>query len=114
MVRSLSMGQSSSGRRRRTVLSLLVVVGVVAGLLVLRQPAPVGHFTSAAAADRYRAAYASAMAAPDAVLDVRTSFGVVRAYRFAGARPGAEPLVLLPGTMSGAPVFADNLRSMRA
>ncbi len=99
------------------MLSLLVVAGLVAGLFALRQPAPVGHFTSAAAEDRYRAAYASAMAAlprPDATVDVRTSFGVVRAYRFAGARPGADPLVLLPGTMSGAPVFADNLPSLRA
>lgn len=94
---------------------MLAVLGLV-GVFLLREPAPVGHFRSAEATDRYRAAYDVAMSelpAPDAALDVRTGFGVVRAYRFAGANPEADPLVLLPGTRSGAPVFADNLPSLR-
>jgi pimeloyl-ACP methyl ester carboxylesterase len=99
------------------VVVVVVVLVASAGVLATRDTAPVGHFTSAEAADRYRAAYDLAMAdlpAPEAALDVRTSFGVVRAYRFAGANPGADPLVLLPGTKAGAPVFADNLPSLRA
>ncbi len=88
---------------------------VLAGLLALRDTSPVGHFTSQEGADRYRLAYDRAMAdmpPPAAVLDVPTGFGTVRAYRFAGANPGADPLLLLPGTASGAPVFADNMASL--
>ncbi|MEV1295436.1 alpha/beta hydrolase [Pseudonocardia sp. NPDC049635] len=95
----------------------MAAVLLVAGAFALRQPSPVGHFTSAEAADDYRAAYARAMADlpdPAGTLDVRTGFGVVRAYRFAGARPDADPLLLVPGTSSGAPVFADNLPSLLA
>lgn len=94
-----------------------VLAALAVGHLAVRDTSPVGHFTSAAATDEYRAAYGAAMAelpAPDEVRDVRTTFGMVRAYRFAGADPAATPLVLLPGTQSGAPVFADNLRSLRA
>lgn len=102
------------GRRVATALVAAVVVAL-AGALVLRDGPPVGHFTSADGADRYRAAYARAMAdlpPPATVLDVRTAFGVVRAYRFAGAAPAADPLLLLPGTASGAPVFADSMPSL--
>ena len=52
-------------------------VGVVA--LALRDTSPVGHFTSAAAKDRFVTAYDRAMAdlpPPQRTLDVRTSFGV--------------------------------------
>jgi pimeloyl-ACP methyl ester carboxylesterase len=104
-------------RRRRVLLAVLVVGVVLAAVLAVRDTSPVGHFTSAEGADRYRAAYDRAMAdlpRPAAVVDVRTGFGVVRAYRFAGANPSADPLLLLPGTASGAPVFADNLPSLLA
>jgi pimeloyl-ACP methyl ester carboxylesterase len=102
-------------RTRRLVLgaAALAAVSLVAGL-VLRGEAPVGHFVSAAAQDRFRAAYDRALAdLPDAerVLDVRTSFGVVRIYRYAGTG-AAEPLVLLPGRASASPVWADNLPSL--
>lgn len=78
----------------------------------LPDPAPVGHFTSAAAQDRFLAAYQDAMddlPRPDRTLDIRTRYGVVRLYHFTGADPGAAPLLLLPGRASGAPVWADNL-----
>ncbi|TCK26200.1 alpha/beta fold hydrolase [Pseudonocardia endophytica] len=106
-------------RRRRRVLlaALAAVVVVLVAVLAGRDSSPVGHVTSAEGADRYRAAYDRAMAdlpPPAAVLDVRTAFGVVRAYRFAGADPSATPLLLLPGTASGAPVFADNMPSLLA
>jgi hypothetical protein len=41
---------------------------------------------------------------PQRTLDVRTSFGVVRVYRFAGAQPTKAPLVPLPGRASASPV----------
>lgn len=110
------MGQRRGWRRAGIVLLVvLCVLGI--GYLAVRDTSPVGHFTSAAATDEYRAAYDAAMAelpAPSEVHDVRTAYGVVRAYRFTGADPAATPLVLLPGTQSGAPVFADNLPSLRA
>ncbi|MCO1657724.1 alpha/beta fold hydrolase [Pseudonocardia humida] len=74
----------------------------------------VGGFTSTAARERFVAAYDEAMAelpAPAATDDVETSFGTVRTYRFGPAEVG-PPLVLLPGTASSTPVWADNLPSL--
>jgi pimeloyl-ACP methyl ester carboxylesterase len=107
-------------RLRRHRRSLLVAVGLVALIAAataygLRDPAPVGYFTSAAAQDRFLTAYDEAMAelpAPDRTLDVRTTYGVVRLYHFAGADAGAAPLLLLPGRASASPVWADNLPSL--
>lgn len=102
--------------RRRLLAAAPVVALLVAHLAVLLDDAPgVGHFRSAAGHADYDAAYERAFAAlpePDATLDLRTSFGVVRAYRFDGADPDADPLVLLPGTSSATPVWADNLPSL--
>ncbi|MGZ0148739.1 alpha/beta fold hydrolase [Kribbella sp. WER1] len=78
---------------------------------------PLGHWNSAAGLDDYRSKYDAAMRdlpAPAGVRDVRTEYGIVRVYRFAGARSGLAPLVLLPGTSSGTPVWADNLKSLLA
>jgi pimeloyl-ACP methyl ester carboxylesterase len=80
--------------------------------LALRDPAPVGYFSSAAAKDRYVLAYDETMKQmpePQRVQDLRTSFGIVRVYRFAGAHDDQAPLLLLPGTSSGAPMWASNL-----
>ena len=103
-------------RTRRLLLgaAALVAASLVAGM-VLRGEAPVGHFTSAPAQDRFRTAYDRALAdlpPAERVLDVRTSFGVVRLYRYAGSGSSAEPLVLLPGRASASPVWADNLPSL--
>lgn len=101
-------------RRRVRVLGLILLALVIVGLAV-RDTSPVGHFTSAAAYDRFRAAYDRAMGdlpPPDLTLDVRTRFGVVRVYRFTGAHPERAPLLLLPGRASGSPVWADNLPSL--
>jgi hypothetical protein len=62
---------------------------------------PVGHFTSAAAQDRFLAAYDKAMhilPPPDQTLDLRTDYGIVRVYRFNGSASTSQvPIVLLPG-----------------
>jgi pimeloyl-ACP methyl ester carboxylesterase len=103
-------------RRRRVAAAVgacAAAVGVVG--LALRDTSPVGHFTSAAAKDRFLDAYDRAMAAlpaPQRTLDVRTPFGVVRVYRFAGAEPDKAPLVLLPGRASASPVWAGNLPAL--
>jgi pimeloyl-ACP methyl ester carboxylesterase len=105
-------------RRRRRWRAAVAVAAVLAliGWLALRDTTPVGHFTSAAGKDRFVAAYERAMAQlprPDATLDVRTTFGVVRLYRFTGADPQQPPLVLLPGRAAASPLWADNLPSLR-
>nr|MDT0662904.1 alpha/beta hydrolase [Micromonospora sp. DSM 115978] len=104
-------------RRRRWVTGGAALVGTFAVLVAfgLRDPSPVGYFVSAGAQDRFLAAYEEAMAelpVPDRTLDVRTSYGVVRLYRFAGANPQAAPLLLLPGRASASPVWADNLPAL--
>jgi len=78
---------------------------------------PVGHWNSASGYDDYRSKYDAAMRdvpAPATVHDIRSEFGLVRVYRFAGAEGNRHPLALLPGTSSGTPVWADNLKSLLA
>ncbi len=92
-----------------------VVIAVLAATVayVLRDPAPVGYFTSGEAADRFAGAYQEAMAdmpVPDRTIDIRTGYGVVRVYHFSGG-PG-PPLLLLPGRASASPVWADNMPSL--
>lgn len=103
-------------RRRRLLIALCVVGAVVAATaFMLRTPSPVGHWTSAAGYEDYRSKYDAAMQdlpTPTAVRDVRTDSGVVRVYQYAGTKSGLHPLVLLPGTSSGTPVWADNLKSL--
>lgn len=98
------------------VLLLAGSVVALAGVTVGRAQIGIGHFTSAQAEDRFRAAYAAAMAElppPERTLDMRTRFGMVRVYRFAGSEPDGVPLVLLPGRASASPVWADNLATLR-
>ncbi|WP_226346734.1 alpha/beta fold hydrolase [Agilicoccus flavus] len=106
--------------RRRPRLAL---VAALAGALALWlaathvTAAPVGHFRSAQGRDRYLAAYDRALARlpdPAEIRDVRTAYGVVRLYRYAGARPGGVPLLLLPGSASGSPVWGDDVPSFLA
>lgn len=104
-------------QRRRRWLMAAAGAGVVllAGAFLLRAPSPVGHWSSAAGHDAFAEVYATAMAdlpKPAATLDVRTDYGVVRVYRFAGSGDRKEPLVLLPGRASASPVWADNLPSL--
>jgi pimeloyl-ACP methyl ester carboxylesterase len=77
--------------------------------------ARVGHFSSAAARQQFLAAYHEAMGTlppPDRVLDLQTTYGVVRFYRFDGTTARRVPIVLLPGRASASPVWADNLPSL--
>ncbi|MBX9390175.1 alpha/beta fold hydrolase [Streptomonospora nanhaiensis] len=101
-------------RTRTLAIAAVAVIALLAAALVVRQPAPVGHFTSGPAKTEFAAAYRTAMAElpePDAVHDLRTDFGVVRAYHFDGPADGV-PLVLLPGRAAASPVWADNLPSL--
>jgi pimeloyl-ACP methyl ester carboxylesterase len=105
-------------QHRRPLVRAGVVMTVIAASVAyaVRDPAPVGYFTSTRAQDRFLAAYREAMAdlpKPDRTLDIRTGYGVVRLYHFrGGADPAAEPLLLLPGRASASPVWADNLPSL--
>jgi pimeloyl-ACP methyl ester carboxylesterase len=78
---------------------------------------PLGHWNSPAGFEDYRSKYDAAMRdlpSPTEVRDIDTEYGAVRVYRFAGTANGPDPLVLLPGTSSGTPVWADNLTSLTA
>ena len=99
------------GRRALARLALALIV-LVAVLWCLGDGSPVGHFASAADKARFIAAYDRAMAAlprPQQVRDIRTGYGIVRVYRFAGAHDELPPLLLLPGRAAPTPVWADNL-----
>ena len=103
---------------RRWPVRLVVVVAALA-LVVwwLDDDTAVGHYASAAGRDRFMAAYATAMQAlpaPQLTRDIRTRFGTVRVYRFAGAHDDRAPLLLLPGRAAPTPVWADNLPGLLA
>ncbi|MFV8166235.1 alpha/beta fold hydrolase [Mycobacterium sp. 134] len=69
-----------------------------------------GAFVSDAAFEHFLGAYRAGMAAlpPFELFDVPTSFGNVRAYRFAGPGDGT-PVVLLPGRNASTPMYETNL-----
>ncbi|MEV0670927.1 alpha/beta hydrolase [Mycobacterium sp. NPDC050441] len=69
-----------------------------------------GAFVSDAAFEHFLGTYRAGMAAlpPFELFDVPTSFGTVRAYRFAGPDAGA-PVVLLPGRNASTPMYQTNL-----
>ena len=74
----------------------------------------VGHFRSERARHHFLAVYRAAMAElPPAAesLDVPTSFGTVRAYRFAGPSDG-PPVVLLPGRNASTPMWRANIAAL--
>lgn len=105
-------------KKKRTRWILVPCVVAAAALLAaaaLRTPSPVGHWRSAEGHDAFMRAYETAMAdlpRPDAEIDVRTDYGVVRMYRFEGTGDRERPLVLLPGRAAPSPVWADNLPSL--
>ena len=71
----------------------------------------VGHFRGDAARAHFLEAYDAGMAALPTVaatVDVPTSFGSVRVYRFGGP-PDATPVVLLPGRNASTPMWRANL-----
>lgn len=107
-------------RRRRILVWLLLALVVVLAAdrvrgLVASEP-DVGHWDSPAGFAAYTEAYRAVMAdlpEPTRTLDVPTGYGTVRVLEWAAddspARPGALPVVLLPGRASGAPMWGENL-----
>ena len=102
--------------RLRLLLAGLLACALIAGYLVgAGRAAPIGHWRSDEGRTAYLEAYEAAFAEmpdPAEVRDIRTGFGIVRVCRFEGAGPARHPLMVLPGTASGAPVMADNLPSL--
>ncbi|OLO99087.1 alpha/beta hydrolase [Mycolicibacterium porcinum] len=72
-----------------------------------------GAFVSEAAFEHFLGTYRAGMAALPLfeLFDVPTSFGTVRAYRFAGPEAGA-PVVLLPGRNASTPMYRGNLEPL--
>ena len=96
---------------------MIAGVAAVTGALIATAGPTVGHFTSGEGRNAYLAAYRESLAEgpePDEVLDVRTDYGVVRIYGYGGADPAADPLVLLPGRASGAPMWASTIDTFLA
>ena len=97
------------------IIGAITAVGIGAAI-VLNSGDSVGHWRNAQAQATYLEHYETALAdgpAPDAKLDLRTDAGVVRVLRYDGPAD-TQPIVLLPGTQSGAPMWAGNVPSLRA
>jgi pimeloyl-ACP methyl ester carboxylesterase len=74
----------------------------------------VGHFKGERARAHYLSVYQTAMAGlppDDESIDVPTSFGTVRAYRFDGPSSG-PPVVLLPGRNASTPMWRGNIPAL--
>ena len=74
----------------------------------------VGHFKGERARAHYLSVYQTAMAGLPPVnesIDVPTSFGTVRAYRFDGPSSG-PPVVLLPGRNASTPMWRGNIPAL--
>lgn len=73
----------------------------------------VGGFVGRSAFEHYLSAYRDGMAQlPEfEIFDVPTSFGTVRAYRFAGPTDGV-PVLLLPGRNAATPMYRTNLAAL--
>lgn len=72
-----------------------------------------GAYVSREAFEHFLDAYRAGMAElpPFELFDIATSFGTVRAYRFAGADTG-PPIVLLPGRNACTPMYRTNLDAL--
>lgn len=72
-----------------------------------------GAFVSDAAFEHFLDAYRVGMATlpPFELFDVPTTFGTVRAYRFAGPDTGA-PAILLPGRNASTPMYRTNIEPL--
>lgn len=105
----------SRARRLAKGTAVFLVVALAAWKvldLATSQPG-VGHWKDVAARERYAAAYRevmSALPAPSRTLDVPTSFGTARVLAW-DATTGGDPVVLVPGHSSGAPMWSENLPS---
>ena len=104
-------------RLRRIALALVIVLAIMQVAGWFTSEPQVGHFRSPEDQEAYQAAYQEALATmpePTRVLDIPTSFGVVRAYEWVNPDAPATPVVLLPGRSSGVPMWSENLPSLLA
>ncbi|BEK98885.1 hypothetical protein NSK11_contig00100-0029 [Nocardia seriolae] len=77
----------------------------------------VGYFRETAGYRRYAAAYRDGfenLPPMRETIDVATSFGTVRAYRFGEGEGEGTPLVVLPGRQAATPMWAANLPGLLA
>ncbi|MGD7788932.1 alpha/beta fold hydrolase [Propionibacteriaceae bacterium Y1700] len=104
-------------RVRRRILAGVGIVALVGVVLALQPSPPVGHWRSAAGQDDFGRDYDRAMAelpTPTETHDLRTDFGIVRMYRFAGTaeQPTTSPFLLLPGRGASTPMWAGFLERL--
>lgn len=127
---SPSSGGSAEQRRRRgraarflrrggvAVVAVLALIGAVSTWNWFTAAPDSGHFRSLEGRDEYVAAYEESFAAlppPTATHDLRTSHGIVRVYEWSSpATEAEEPIVLMPGRSSGAPMWSQNLPALVA
>lgn len=112
------------GKVRRLRVVLWAVIGAVGafGLAVgalawaTYDPSPVGHFRSEEGRRAYTESYEVAMEQlpePTGTMDVETGYGTVRVYEFSSEETrGSTPAVLMPGYVSGVPMWEENIEGL--
>lgn len=102
----------------RVFIFMLMTISIVGLGIVLYDSSPVGYWRSREGQLAYTMTYNRAMkllSPPNHTFDIRTSFGVVRMYKWVTKRTqSATPIVLIPGRSAGVPMWSSNLEGLIA
>ncbi|PRD44116.1 alpha/beta fold hydrolase [Sphingobacterium haloxyli] len=107
-------------RKRKLWVSILILSAIMMSLagIALYDSCPVGYWRSSSGYLTYKKTYSKAMGllpTPSHTLDIRTSYGVVRVYKWQTEKTeSAAPIILIPGRSAGAPMWSDNLPAFLA
>ena len=104
-------------RIKRIIIPSVIIIPVL--LIVpslFKDSEALGRFRTPEGEMEYKTAYMDAMELlpePDNIFDIRTDYGTVRVYKFSNESDKTGiPVVLLPGRLSGTPMWSRNLNGL--
>jgi pimeloyl-ACP methyl ester carboxylesterase len=107
-------------KHRSKLRIFLIVTGTVLSSIIglciaMYDSSPVGYWRSREGLITYSKTYNEALRLlppPNQTLDIRTSFGVVRMYKWVTEQTqSATPIILIPGRSAGVPMWSSNLNA---
>lgn len=107
-------------RKLRVFLFILgsVIISIIGIGIALYDSSPIGYWRSHEGRVAYMKTYNQAMELlppPNQTLDIHTSFGVIRIYKWITEQTQlATPIVLMPGHSAGVPMWSKNLHDFVA
>lgn len=93
-----------------------VMLSIIGFVIAMYDPSPVGYWRTHEGQLAYTKTYKEAMQLlpqPNQTLDIHTSFGIVRMYKWITEQTqAATPIVLIPGYFAGVPMWSENLNDL--